>query len=91
MTLSEVYSQNPTLLGSPKMIAIYECLAGIPSDERKVQPTISPISITSDGFVVAGEHFLGSAKDLETNLKGLCETFGSDEFHTLMNNISDWR
>jgi hypothetical protein len=93
MTLQDIYNQDFTLLGSPRMVAFYEALAEVPEEDRKVDPHISPISITSDGYMIAGGDFLGEAEDLENNLKGLCNHFGLDESEVskLMQNATDWR
>lgn len=93
MTISQAYEQNPALLGSPKMTALYESLAGIPFEKRVVKPTIPEISITSDGFIIAGGAFLGSADELEGNLNRMCDHFGADssEVEELMKNTTDWR
>ena len=93
MTISQAYKQNPALLGSAKMTALYESLAGIPFEERVVKPAISGISITSDGFVIAGGNFIGAVDELEDNLYRMCEHFGTDssEVEELMKNTTDWR
>lgn len=93
MKLLEVYKENPALLGSPLMVALFESLAHIPSEDRVVNPHIGGISITSDGYVVSGDHFLGSVDDLERNLHGLCAHFDApdSEVAELMSSTSDWR
>ena len=93
MTLKDIYDQDFTLLGSPRMVAFFETLSDIPGEDRKVEPHISPISITSDGYMISGGDFLGEVSDLEDNLKGLCSHFGIDESEVskLMQNTTDWR
>jgi|APGre2960657404_1045060.scaffolds.fasta_scaffold122682_2 hypothetical protein len=93
MELLKIYNDDPGFLGSPKLCAIFECLARIPQDSRAVKPTIGGISITSDGFIIADQNFLGSVEELETNLYGLCEHFGIDtsEADLLLSNALDWR
>ena len=71
MKLIDIYNENPTLFGSPKMIAIFESLSDIPQENRVVKPTVGGLSITSDGYLVSMNDFLGSAEDLERNLDGL--------------------
>jgi hypothetical protein len=93
MTVQEAYKENPTLLGSPKMVAVYECLSSIPTEERFVSPTFPPMSVTSDGFVIAGGEFYGSFSDIEKNIYDLFDHF-EDERETaenLLENITDWR
>jgi hypothetical protein len=93
MTLKDIYNQNFTLLGSPRMVAFFESLEDIPYEDRKVSPHLSTISITSDGFMIINGDFYGSVKDLEDNLYGLCEHFNIDdsEVSRLMRNTVDWR
>jgi hypothetical protein len=93
MTLRDIYDKNPTLMGSPRMVAFYETLACIPHEERKVQPCLGKISITSDGFMIINGEFHGSVEELEDNLVNLCRHFKVDvkEVDTLMANTSDWR
>jgi len=93
MKLREIYYENPSLLGSPRMIAFFEALAGIPYNERVASPVLGGISITSDGFIISNGNFYGSIADLETNLRGLCHTFEADisEVKELLNNATDWR
>jgi len=92
MTVQEAYQTDPSLLGSPKMVAIYEALAHVPGEKRVVSPSFGGFSITSDGYVVSAEHFLGSAEEFEQNLRGLCEHFEEPElFESLVRGISDWR
>lgn len=93
MTVQEAYKSNPTLLGSPKMVSIYECLAQIPWDERIVDPKLPGMSFTSDGFAVAGNEFLGEASDIEKNLYGLFEQLEGDHAaaKALLANVTDWR
>jgi len=75
------------------MVAFYEALAGIPEEDRRVEPAIPPISITSDGYMLAGGNFHGDVEELEQNLKMLCLHFGVDtsEVSELMRNTTDWR
>jgi hypothetical protein len=93
MTVAEAYKENPSLLGSPKMVAVYEELAGVPTEERVISPTFPPISVTSDGFVIAGGDFHGAWGDYEQNIRGLFEHFedSQEEAERLLNNITDWR
>jgi hypothetical protein len=93
MTLSEIYNQNPTLFGSPKMVAFYEALANIPCEDRVISPVISPISVTSDGHMISGGNYLGTFQELEQNMYALCEHFEADaqEAENLLKNITDWR
>jgi hypothetical protein len=93
MTVAEAYKDNPANLGSPKMCAVYEQLAGIPVDERVISPTFPPISVTSDGFVIAGGDFHGAWSDYEKNIKALFDHFDDDAelAEKLLTNIEDWR
>ena len=93
MTVAEAYKENPNLIGSPKMVAVYEQLVGIPADERVTSPIFLPISVTSDGFVIAGGEFHGAWSDYEKNIKGLFAQFDDDpkEAKKLLGNITDWR
>jgi hypothetical protein len=93
MDLLTIYNDDPAFLGSPKLCAIFECLARVPYENRAVKPAIGGISITSDGFIIADQNFLGSVEELETNLYGLCEHFGIDtsEADLLLSNAMDWR
>lgn len=92
MKTLEAYKKNPTLIGSPLMCAVFEALAGIPSEERVVDEHLSGISFTSDGYAVSASHFLGSAEDVERNIRGLCAHFEDDDFaDALLSKITDWR
>jgi len=93
MSLLDIYNHDFSLLGSPKMVAFYECLENIPYKDRKIQPAIGGISITSDGYLIADGNFLGSADELEDNLYGLCEHFNvnQSEVSRLMCKTFDWR
>ena len=52
---------------SPKMAAIVASFLG----QDWVSPRLGSFSITSDGFVMSGRHFLGSAEDFESNIARL--------------------
>jgi hypothetical protein len=92
MTVQEAYQTDPSLLGSPFMVAIYEALTHVPGEKRVASPSFGGFSITSDGYVVSASHFLGSAEEFERNIKGLCEHFEEPElFKSLTRDISDWR
>ncbi len=93
MKLREIYDSNPSLFGSPRLIAFFEALARVPHKQRVAYPALGEISITSDGFIISNGSFYGDVSDLENNLKGLCHTFDADisEVKELMNNTTDWR
>lgn len=102
MKLMDIYCQNPALLGSHRMIAFFEELAGIPNDKRvatlkrgntKGNFEFGPISITSDGFIISNGEFFGGVDELENNLYLMCDHFSVDrnEAKELMKNTTDWR
>jgi hypothetical protein len=80
--LEGIRQQNPNLLGSGKMVAITECLMGIPVEDRSTVDKIATICATSDGFVmgmlvgdIGYNEFLGPFSDLERNVRGLAAHF----------------
>ena len=92
MTIKEAYQTDYSLLGGPLMVAIYEALSGVPWEQRVVKPSLGGFSITSDGYVVSGSNFLGSAEEFERNLQGLCDHFNEAELYPIFTkNILDWR
>lgn len=78
---------------SPKMAAIVGAVLG----EDWARPRLGGLSITSDGFVVSGHHFLGDVSDLERNIHNLLEVAGltdaerSEWDRLYSQNVSDWR
>ena len=65
--------------------------------EAYTEPQIHALSITSDGFLVSGQYFLGDAKDLEDNVTCLLDCADltaaeKKEFRTVMKQkVQDWR
>ena len=78
---------------SPKLGAIVACILG----ENWTSPRLSHLSITSDGFVVSGDHFIGSAQDLQRNIDNLLEVADLTKEETRVFwelyacNVTDWR
>ena len=78
---------------SPKLGAIVACILG----ENWTSPRLSHLSITSDGFVLSGHNFLGSAYDLGRNIDNLLEVADLTKEETRVFwelyacNVTDWR
>lgn len=78
---------------SGKMAAILGYILGV----KWTEPEITELSITSDGFLVTTSHFLGTASDLETNIRNLFEVVDlSPEHREVFNElfrdkVSDFR
>lgn len=49
---------------------LHAIIAFILEQDGWTTPQLYSLSITSDGFVVSGDHFIGSVEDLERNLGG---------------------
>ena len=83
--LEAIRKKNPNLLGSGRMVAIIECLMGIPLEDRSTKPAIQDICVTDDGAFLAmnvGDigynEFMGAKADLERNILGLAKHFGAE-------------
>lgn len=93
--LYALLKQNPNLLGSGKMVAIVECLMGIPFEDRSTDCKIAAICVTTDGGILAMHEgdigyndFMGDSEDLRRNLLGLAEHFNAeDEGMALINQV----
>ena len=78
---------------SPKMAAIVASILG----EKWTDPPMGSISITSDGYAISGDCFIGSADDLMRNVQNLiiaAELTSEEkkEFWALYNGkVTDWR
>ncbi len=78
---------------SPKMAAMVGYILG----QEWTSPSLITLSITSDGFLVSMEHFLGSATDLEDNLTRLFKAANlsreeQEYFWSLFRQrVDDWR
>jgi hypothetical protein len=78
---------------SGRMAAILGYFLG----EEYTDPQVYSLSITSDGFLVSGNYFLGAAEDLENNVTRLLDCAGvtkeeEAEFRRIMKQkIQDWR
>ena len=85
---------------SPQMAAIVGCIIGIPC----IDPSLTSMHITSDGFVLAtaegdigANDFIGSADDLDRNWENLLVAAGLSEDEVVAANdlranvTTDWR
>ena len=89
-----LFKNSPKFLElSPKSCAIMESLLKIPMKDRKVKPTLAPISITSDGYIIAGGKFYVSIEPFERELEHLCYMYDIDteEIRVLFKNCLDYR
>lgn len=79
--LEEHYKSNPSLLGSPRMIALYEYLTSVPLNERVAKPAIVHMYVTSDDIVLAetdgalGANIFAPLSEVRHNVVGLCRHF----------------
>lgn len=79
---------------SPQFHAIIAYILG---ERGWTTPEICTLSITSDGFVVSMDNFIGSATDLEQNISGALDAANCTEkqkghFWTLYKErVQDWR
>lgn len=61
---------------SPKFAAMLEFLIQVPLPQRAVSPAFESLCTTSDGFLIGNGDFLGSATDLQANLKRWMDAVG---------------
>ena len=80
---------------SPTMIAILGCIA----DVHTTEPAIEELCVTVDGWVkarhddeVTMDTTLGSGEDLDSNLRGVCDTLeiGGDEREAILTAVRRW-
>ena len=93
MTLAQKLHPGRYTEMSAKMAAIVGYVVG----EEWTTPTINSLAITSDGFVVSMNNFIGTASDLEQNVGRLLDMADlTDEElaeweHLYQMKVTDWR
>ena len=86
---------DPNLLGSGTMVAIAECLMGVPVYKRSTDNKIEALCVDSSGCVLAmhvGDigynNFLGPYEELKRNVTDLAEHFGAyGEAEIMLKNV----